>query len=130
MKRKIGVYPVYFLRHAIIADRCVWEIDGKLFSRFMGHDYPVHMDDMFGYVSDEYFPMEKRAAKRRYNVFYRMPGAKVQETSVIAANAYEAWREVAYTARDGEYPYSAWVDSVVYSDGRVHYYNTSEGNPY
>ena len=66
---------------------------------------------------------------KKYVVAFRLPGHDHERKTVEAKNAYEAWKNVAYTHIDGEYPYSAWVEEVRYSTGRIHYFNSFEGNP-
>lgn len=65
---------------------------------------------------------------RKYIVSVRV-GCSLERREVEAKNAYEAWCKVAYTPVDGEYPYSAWVEEVIYKTGKVHKFNSSEGNP-
>lgn len=52
---------------------------------------------------------------------------------VIANNKAEAYDKAFYEdipAIEGETPYSAWVSSVTYNNGKCHHFNTSEGNAY
>lgn len=68
---------------------------------------------------------------KKYTVLYKTHSAsEVFEKVVNANSAYDAWAAVAFTKVDGEIPYSAWVDLVEYKNGRIHYFNTYEGNPY
>lgn len=67
---------------------------------------------------------------KKYTVAYRMSGCWPEEKVVMATSKAEAWAAVAMEPIDGEYPYSAWVVSVEYSNGRVQYFATSEGNAY
>ena len=46
------------------------------------------------------------------------------------ADAYDKATFEAIPEREGSTPYSAWVSSVTYSNGKCHYFNTSEGNSY
>ena len=47
------------------------------------------------------------------------------------ADAYDkACWEVIPNVWKGSFPYSAWVESVTYSNGRTRRFNTSEGNAY
>lgn len=68
---------------------------------------------------------------RTYTVAYRMYSAdEVHYTEVTAGSKADAWAAVAMEPQDGEYPYSAWVESVRYSNGKERRFNTSEGNAY
>ena len=69
---------------------------------------------------------------KKYTVAYReWNGAAEQETVVMAASKADAWAAVAMEpTADGDYVYSAWVVSVQYANGRIQYFNTSEGNAY
>ena len=69
---------------------------------------------------------------KRYTVAYREHSAAMaEETTVVAKSKADAWAAVAMEpTADGDYVYSAWVVSVQYSNGRVQYFNTSEGNAY
>jgi hypothetical protein len=66
-----------------------------------------------------------------YTVAYRMIKHGTQkEITVNAANKLEVWGTATLTAipnAEGENPYSAWVERVAYSTGRVVEFNTFEG---
>ena len=71
---------------------------------------------------------------KAYLVKYRtyMTGEE-KEIEVLARSAAEAYEKAMFElipARDGALPYSAWVQSVTFSNGRVHYFNTCEGLAY
>lgn len=74
--------------------------------------------------------------KRRnvYTVLYRVwSSGEVKRIHVIASSKAEAYDIATYEAipqKEGEPPYSAWVDNVTFSNGNVRYFNTSEGNAY
>lgn len=75
------------------------------------------------------------ARRSVYTVNYRMyESAKVQSIDVVAnskADAYDiAVFEEIPKIEDGDYPYSAWVESVTYANGNYHLFNTVEGLPY
>lgn len=69
-----------------------------------------------------------------YHVCYRMIGGDVRWVDVLADSKAEAYEWAVYELipqiEDGEAPYSAWVTSVTYNNGRVRNFNTFEGNPY
>ena len=72
---------------------------------------------------------------KRYCVKYKMNGSWDKEKSIciIANNKAQAYDIAIYEIIpevDLYYPYSAWVESVTYSNDNVKYFNTSEGNPY
>jgi hypothetical protein len=53
--------------------------------------------------------------------------------SVLARNKEDAYDKAVYDripAREGHMPYSAWVSSVTYSNGKHKRFNTCEGMPY
>lgn len=69
-----------------------------------------------------------------YTVAYRnWVNGEVKTVQVIACSKAEAYDLAAYETiphKEGEHPYSVWVDNVTYSNGNVRYFNTSEGNAY
>lgn len=68
-----------------------------------------------------------------YRVEYRGYGFKDDAVEVNANSRYEAYDKAFFEIipeAEGEMPYSAWVESVTYKSGRVHYFNTCEGLPY
>lgn len=69
-----------------------------------------------------------------YTVYYRSGDDGVQRfIDVFARDKYEAWEKAyfeAIPARESVCPYSAWVSSITYNNGKQHVFNTSEGNPY
>lgn len=58
---------------------------------------------------------------------------EIQMVSFLANNKEEAYDKAVYEEIPkvtGEYPYSAWVKSVTYNNGRYRVFNTHEGKPY
>ena len=67
---------------------------------------------------------------RLYRVeFKEHEASKVRRTVVTARNVREAY-DKAYYDKLGGRPYSAWVDSVIYSNGKERFFNNFEGKPY
>ena len=67
-----------------------------------------------------------------YTVKYRGFGDE-KFVDVLASSKEEAWDVATYEKIpdiEGKLPYSAWVSSVTYDNGRTRYFNTSEGLPY
>ena len=57
----------------------------------------------------------------------------VKSIQVLAENKEDAYDKSVYELipqTEGEHPYSAWVDSVVYKNGNRKTFNTFEGKPY
>lgn len=72
---------------------------------------------------------------KAYYVKYRLNrNSKVKGIGFLAKTKADAYDKAVYElipeANDGETPYSAWVHSVTYNNGNVHYFNTSEAMPY
>ena len=73
--------------------------------------------------------------KKTYKVadkFYQWDTVRymyVQATNKAEAYYRAVWEKIP-NAYKGDFPYSAWVESVKYANGRVHKFNTSEGNAY
>lgn len=69
-----------------------------------------------------------------YHVKYRLyQSSEEQGIDVVAVNKFGAYYLATYEIipdKEGHVPYSSWVSSVTYSNGRCHYFNTSEGNAY
>lgn len=68
-----------------------------------------------------------------YYIQFRLYGQDVQGVGVVARNKAEAYDKAVYEiipAKCGEMPYSAWVHSVIYSNGKYKRFNTCEGLPY
>ena len=66
----------------------------------------------------------------RYTVEYKMYGADdVNRAEVTAQSKAEAYDKVVYEHLD-QMPYSAWVASVTYKNGKVKRFNTYEGKRY
>lgn len=68
-----------------------------------------------------------------YFVKYRMSGFDERGIDVVARSKAEAYDKAFYEAipeREGELPFSAWVESVTYQNGNHRVFNTSEGNAY
>lgn len=56
-----------------------------------------------------------------------------RQISLLAKNKVDAYDRAVYEEIpkiEGCAPYSAWVHSVTYSNGKYHCFNTSEGNCY
>ena len=65
-----------------------------------------------------------------YKVAYKdYASADIKTVFVDANSKAEAYDKAVYDAID-ELPYSAWVESVRYKNGRIQRFNTFEGNPY
>ena len=71
---------------------------------------------------------------KSYYVRYRMyQSDDVHGINIVAANKEDAYDKAVYEAiskKEGALPYSAWVDSVTYSNGKQKFFNTHEGKPY
>ena len=70
-------------------------------------------------------------ARHTYTVEY-VCGVHNRKIDVIAGNKWDAYMKAVYEAipeREGELPYSAWVDSVTYQNGNCKHFNTFEGKP-
>lgn len=71
---------------------------------------------------------------RAYYVNYRSwQCGEVKGVMAMASNAGDAYMLAVYEEIpkiEGRIPYSAWVVSVTYNNGRCHYFNTCEGLPY
>ena len=72
---------------------------------------------------------------KAYYVKYNMHSCGgVQGIQISANTKVEAYDKAVYEVipalNDGSMPYSAWVSSVTYNNGNVHYFNTCEGLPY
>ena len=69
-----------------------------------------------------------------YSVRYRLWfGAETKRIDVIDKNKADAWDKAVFVKipnKEGEIPYSAWVESVTYQNGNYRVFNTSEGLPY
>ena len=71
---------------------------------------------------------------KTYYVRYKMYSSdEAKWIKVSAKNKVDAYEKATYTLipeKENGIPYSAWVDSVIYSNGRLQSFNTFEGNPY
>lgn len=69
-----------------------------------------------------------------YYIKYRANASSEEKGIAVAArNKEEAYDKATYEEIpkvEGEIPYSAWVYSVTYNNGKCHRFNTSEGNAY
>lgn len=69
-----------------------------------------------------------------YRVCYKLFSAgEVKGIDVAARSKAEAYEKATYNKipeREGEVPYSAWVESVTYQNGNYREFNTFSGNPY
>ena len=76
----------------------------------------------------------KKENRKAYVVRYKMgPCSEERFIDVLAANKFDAYDKAAYELIrniEGCNPYSAWVESVTYSNGNVRTFNTCEGLPY
>lgn len=74
--------------------------------------------------------------KNRYNyhIRYKLYYSDAEHgIDVIAASKREAYDKAIFEiipAQHGEHPYSAWVASVTYNNGRYKRFNTFEGKAY
>lgn len=66
--------------------------------------------------------------KYRLHEYAEEKGIDLLATS--KADAYEKAVFEEIPKREGEIPYSAWVDSVTYQNGNQRFFNTNEGKPY
>lgn len=71
---------------------------------------------------------------KAYYVEYKMFFAdSVKGIGLLAKNKQDAYTRATYDEipkSEGSTPYSAWVASVTYSNGKTKVFNTFEGNPY
>ena len=71
---------------------------------------------------------------KAYTVQYKMHSAdKVREVSFLSENKHDAYLEATWGVipqKEGMMPYSAWVHSVTYQNGKYRIFNNFEGNPY
>lgn len=71
---------------------------------------------------------------KTYQVNYRIESWTPVETIDVKANSIdEAWDTAMFVEiprQTGEHPWSVWVVSVTYKNGRVHKFNTCEGCGY
>lgn len=71
---------------------------------------------------------------KAYTVEYKMHSASdVHSVSFLANNKAEAYDKAVYEAIpaiEGTIPFSAWVKSVTYNNGKYHGFDTFEGLPY
>lgn len=71
---------------------------------------------------------------KAYYVNYKLYSAdKVRGIGFLAKNKIDAYQKAVYElipAKEGEMPYSAWVESVTYNNGKCTRFNTFEGKPY
>ena len=69
-----------------------------------------------------------------HSVHYKMSFAdQVNIIDVIARSKEEAYVKATYEKipeREGAHPYSSWVASVTYNNGKYKTFNTFEGKPY
>lgn len=70
----------------------------------------------------------------KYTVNYIMFfGDSTKTIPVNATNKIAAYDQATYKAipeKEGSIPYSVWVNSVCYNNGRVRTFNTFSGKPY
>ena len=71
---------------------------------------------------------------KTYFVEYKMYNAdRIHGIQSPAENKIDAYEKAVYDLipkKEGGIPYSAWVSSVTYSNGRSREFRTFEGNPY
>ena len=69
-----------------------------------------------------------------YFVKYKMTQfGEVKWVDVVARSKTEAYGRAVYEVikrKENELPYSAWVHSVTYQNGKIRLFNTFEGKPY
>lgn len=74
------------------------------------------------------------ARRSTYHVRYHLwQYSEERGVDVVASSAAEAYDLATYEkipTVEGLVPYSAWVSSVTFQNGNVHYFNTCEGLPY
>ena len=76
---------------------------------------------------------QKGKTMKAFYVKYRMSGSEVKGVGLLAKSKADAYDKAVFDVIpkiEGELPYSAWVSSVTYQNGNVHYFNTCEGLPY
>jgi hypothetical protein len=77
---------------------------------------------------------EEVSDMRNYIIEYRMNwGGKVKEIEILANNKVDAIAIALFEAipsTEHNHPYSAWVASVTYNNGKHKEFNTFEGKPY
>lgn len=71
---------------------------------------------------------------KSYTIAYRMHSTDAEREIIVKAkNTAKAYETAVYEqipAKHGTLPYSAWVESVTYSNGKTHAFNTCEGLAY
>ena len=71
---------------------------------------------------------------KAYYVKYRLRrNSEVKGIGFLAKSKSDAYDKAVYElipTLHGTLPYDAWVHSVTYNNGNVHYFNTSEAMPY
>lgn len=72
---------------------------------------------------------------KAYTVKYNMRNNSelAKSISFLAKNVIDAYDRAVYEEipnKEGELPYSAWVESVTYNNGKQKFFNTFEGKPY
>lgn len=71
---------------------------------------------------------------KAYYVCYRLQrNGEEKGIGFLAKNKIDAYQKAVYElipAKEGEMPYSAWVESVTYNNGKSKRFNTCEGLPY
>lgn len=77
---------------------------------------------------------DNKMARHTYYVVYKSGECGEQRGVCVAASSKaEAYDTAVYEVipkREGTTPYSAWVESVTYQNGKSKTFNTSEGNAY
>lgn len=72
--------------------------------------------------------------ERAYHVCYKLYQADdVKHLRVMASSKEEAYVQATYhdiPEVEKQLPYSIWIDSVTFLNGRLRRFNTFEGNPY
>ena len=67
---------------------------------------------------------------RSYRVEYREHCvSEVRAVVVHADNVRDAYEKAYFDVLKGQ-PYSAWVESVLYNNNKIHHFNNFEGKPY
>ena len=70
----------------------------------------------------------------RYKIGYKMSSSSSPKICTVRAKSkIDAWEFATFDYIpyiENEHPYSAWVESVTYSNGKEHIFNNFEGKPY
>lgn len=72
---------------------------------------------------------------KAYYVMYQLNGSWEEPKGIgfLAQNKFEAYDKAVYELipqKEGKYPYSAWVHSVTFNNGKHKVFDTFSGKPY